>query len=791
MASSRANSDQSAPLLTQDLQPSTAVGFQQQGTVDWTRVMSGSVKFSVDVLSRLSKAGVETFTVYAARAIFSNVKLGPNGELRLHRALDTLGAFPSFGKALWFGFGVKHIIWSMQESAEGLNCIGICACLAEGYSTLVAAKVVRELFLLYNPPAELTPALRQWVALVESSAGLLASSEFGLVLHGLTKLFIEDGHFSLRCSGSPKDIALVLKEVFEVSAGRLDRLFLSGGADCAWIASVAHWLLDLRVEVQDQDGTIIYRPDGTRSESSLDSQVIITYYQGHSSELLRVNGKHYAIPRGRLLIKYSEHGDIMSFGRVSWGSCLVDTFGSPMRLLLGSQARITGACLGSAARIFLTAMNDNKQQIDFEKNMAWSHTFSPVAESSYGRGFCLLARRLLPELSQNPVLYLTMEAAFNKEYLEAAQQYSQCYTSLEYLCSCIKCGKNMERESEDTTFCLPILISTICTLVRAMSTITIQKDLELQPTRSGLESLYWAQRARGCMPEDSDSDPTYDPVVDGLLKSWPERTLTLAQILFAGREHDKRSFGAVAASHSGLCFCLNTLTEITSDPQRACVVIVVSGKIEWNGFLYDMVRDQEQDTAIIAEKSDWRIGYNALSMTTIKSYDGLTDSSTPGLDAELIIEEQHPENTSISATYRVSSVAFPGRSFSLGAADIWEKLNFAFTPASCEGKKCESLDGFQSVLVKGEGFLLPTPDSQATCLPIMRVLPAKDISVWVALSQLILPKADISMFKDPVFYFHRLQGKQCVRCCVMNTENAGISSGRRPEDRCVSIITSI
>ncbi|KAH7168332.1 hypothetical protein DER46DRAFT_679623 [Fusarium sp. MPI-SDFR-AT-0072] len=371
--------------MSQDLQPSTAVGFQQQGTVDWTRVLSGSVTFSVDVLSRLSKAGVEAFTIYTARAIFSNVKIGPNGELRLHRALDKLSAFPSFGKALWFGFGVKNIIWSLQESTEGLNCLGICACLTEGYSTIVGAKIIRELFLLYNPPAELTPALRQWLALVESSAGLLASSEFGLVLHGLTRLCLRDGLCNLQYSGSPKDIALVLKQVFEVSTGRVDRLFLSGGADCAWIAAVAHWLLDLRVEVQDQDGTMIYRPDGTR----------IAYDEG-----------------------------------------------------------------------------------------------------------------------------------------------------------------------QDTTFCLQLLIQTICTLVS--------------------ESLYWDQ---------GHVVPDLDPVVHGLLKSWPAcGSLMLAQMLFSGQQQ-VRVLGRdsiAATSHSGFCFCLNTLTEITSDPQRACVVTVVPGKIEWNDFKYDM-----------------------------------------------------------------------------------------------------------------------------------------------------------------------------------------------------------
>ncbi|KAF5538900.1 hypothetical protein FPHYL_12413 [Fusarium phyllophilum] len=665
MAAPRGNSGQSAPLLSQDVQPSTAVGFQQQGTVDWTRVMSGSVTFSVDVLSRLSKAGVEAFTIYAARAIFSNVKLGPTGELRLHRALDKLTAFPSFGKALWFGFGVKHIIWSMQESTEGLNCLGICACLTEAYSTTVAAKVIRELFLLYDPPAELTPALSQWAALVESSGGLLASSEFGLIFHGLTKLCLRDGRRNVRHNGSPKDIALVLKEVFEVSVGRLDRVFLSGGPDCAWIAAVAHWLLDLRVEVQDQDGTVIYRPDGTRNESSTDAQIIITYYQEYSREILRVSRKHYVIPSGKLL--FGSLGSLpslefMSYGRVPWESCLVDTFGSPMRLLLGSQARSTGACLGSAARIFLASARDSEAHLDPSSMPGLEKYPSPISESSYGRGFYLLARRLLPELGQNAVLHQTMETAMNKGNLDAAQQFYE------------------GNEEGDSAFCLLTLILTICTLVRAMSTICMQQDLEVQPTRSGLESLYWAQQRGVRVPGDLD----YDPVVQDLLGPWPRYTLALAQMLFAGREYDRdpSDGSVVAASHSGLCFCLNTLTEITSDPQRACVVTVVPGKIEWNNFMYNMVCDQEQGAAFPAAQA----GHNALSMTTITTYDDLADSSTPGLNVELTIEEVFPEITRLSAIYRVSSTSFPGQNFSIGAAEIWERLNSAFTAASCEGK---------------------------------------------------------------------------------------------------------
>lgn len=760
--------------MSQDLQPSTAVGFQQQGTVDWTRVMSGSVTFSVDVLSRLSKAGVEAFTVYAARAIFSNVKLGPTGELRLHRALDKLTAFPSFGKALWFGFGVKHIIWNMQESAEGLKCLGICACLTEGFSTIVAAKVIRELFLLYDPPSELTPALRQWIALVESSGGLLASSEFGLVLHGLTKLFLRDSMSNLQGSGSPKDIALVLKQVFEVSAGRLDRLFLSGGTDCAWVAAVAHWLLDLRVEVQDQDGTIIYRPDGTRSQSSPDAQVIVTYHQGQSREALQVDRKHYVIQSGTLLFSHAQYQDLMSYGRVPWASCLVDAFGSPMRLLLGAQARITGACLGSTARIFHAILRDGEGHMEFSLMSNPRRCHPPISESSYGRGFYLLARRLLPELSESIVLDRAMEAAMNKAYVDATQQFCQCLTSLRQLCSCRACRLNEDDEGNDTTFCLLKLILTVCTLVRAMSAIFMEQELEIQPTRSGLEGLYHRQNIIA-----SQSD-----LVDhGLMKSWPaEGSLMLAQMLFAGRQHD-RDIGIVdpvATSHSGLCFCLNTLTDITSDPQRACVVRVVPGRIQWNNSLYDIMSDQ----ILKQEDTSERTGYDAVSMKVVTKYDDLDYASTPGLNAELIIEENIWATTSISATYRLSAAAFPGRYFSVGASHIWHELNGAFTAATCEGKVCESLNGFQTTLVQGDGLLTLT-DSPDLLPPIIRVLPAQDLSIWVALSQLMVPKPDDAN-GDMMALHHRLQGKQCVRCCILNTDKEA-----QRKMCCISIITSL
>ena len=330
----------------------------------------------------------------------------------MNKAIDSLSAFSSFRKVLWFGFGIKHIVRSMQDSAEGLACVAVCASLTEHYSTSVAGQILQELFLLHNPPVEYTPALRQWMSLVATSEGLLVSTEFGLILHGIARLFLKDDRWIRPSAGPPKAIAAVLKQIFEISRGGLDQLYVSGGADCSWIAAVSHWIFDLRVELRDQNDNIVYRPDGTKNKSSADAQIIITYSEHNEPGSIQVTRKHYAIPSGKLLFTDDgmEHGSI-TYGRVSWETCLIDTFGKPMRLLLGPQARTFGNCLESAARFFLGNMRDEGYETDATYQSKDREALPPISCSSYGKGFCFQALELLPELNQIPALRQTMEAA--------------------------------------------------------------------------------------------------------------------------------------------------------------------------------------------------------------------------------------------------------------------------------------------------------------------------------------------------------------------------------------------
>ena len=143
-------------------------GLQQQGSVDWGRVTGSVVNFAVDFLVRLSNAGIETLTIIAAETVLANMKLGPNGEKHAIDAVTRLKSFSTLHKALYFGFGADQAIRQLVQSAQGLNCVTVCAALIEFYSVVDSAKTLRALLVSTDAPPRLTPSLKQWIALVEA-----------------------------------------------------------------------------------------------------------------------------------------------------------------------------------------------------------------------------------------------------------------------------------------------------------------------------------------------------------------------------------------------------------------------------------------------------------------------------------------------------------------------------------------------------------------------------------------------------------------------------------------------
>lgn len=135
--------------------------FAQQGSVDWVSLSNSTLGFSVEILSRFSKAGVEMITVAVGQAIFSTFVVPSAGQKRVTDAVAKLKVFSSYGNVLWFGFGIKHVVRTLCETEQGATCAAICACLSVSYDLSLASQVLKALTDEYMTPGTLTPALSQ------------------------------------------------------------------------------------------------------------------------------------------------------------------------------------------------------------------------------------------------------------------------------------------------------------------------------------------------------------------------------------------------------------------------------------------------------------------------------------------------------------------------------------------------------------------------------------------------------------------------------------------------------
>ena len=81
--------------------------FAQQGSVDWVALSNSSVQFSVAVLARLSRAGIDAFTLQFGRAICSSFSLEPHAQERIYDAIVKLKKYGSYQDIIWFGLASR------------------------------------------------------------------------------------------------------------------------------------------------------------------------------------------------------------------------------------------------------------------------------------------------------------------------------------------------------------------------------------------------------------------------------------------------------------------------------------------------------------------------------------------------------------------------------------------------------------------------------------------------------------------------------------------------------------
>jgi hypothetical protein len=576
--------------------------FAQQGSVDWVSLSQSTLGFSVEILSRFSKAGVEMITVAIGQAIFSTFVVPSEGQKRIADAVGKLKVFSSYGNVLWFGFGIKHVVRTLCETEQGATCAAICACLSVSYDPLLACQVLKALTDEYMTPGTLTPALSQWGSLLRVCAGAVGDSQFPMLVEGFSRLVVGTSsgctRRPLHAATTAKSLAGALKELSKVSNGTLRSVTFEGGVDCGWLAAVAQWLLCLRIEIFDDSGSCLY--SNTTSDNSYAQ---VTIYQ-HSAVVKKSPGakiikRSYFVPPGSLWFNFLDKDrmkglpltHIFSCGRSEWDHILGDTFGGALDILVCPEnAR-------KLAEFFCSGFQPGHGSDQLE--MASLNSLGDATIDEYPsrrRAFLKFAACRLPELGT--VLQVAER--------DQGQIYTTSFTTgrfvkaLAEICNCSRCSTGSE--TGKTMFCLPKVGAIIYEFLWILSWLDI--DSSVKPSSTGLLTLYY-----------STSRQVEDPIMMRNFHWLPMRATLMT--LFTGSDYGEGIAADVSAiSDSGICIYYTCLRDPNVGPSQLLRYRVVLGHIERNGCTYQKISDPKQRDRILPDEDALSYSISMFGPTT-------------------------------------------------------------------------------------------------------------------------------------------------------------------------------
>ena len=776
-----------------NISDSALASFPQQGTVDWIKLGKTGVTATVEILSRVSAAHVDPFTLTVAQAIADQYKLSSTGKARMNECLRSLKSYASLDGALWFGFGRKHVVHILASTSQGICTIALCGGLAEVLSPEVVASVLDELPATYEAPTYLRPSLLQWSALVSNCSGVVSTSNFGLVaehfmgldgggilpLTGLAKELVgknlgsQMGH--LRDCGQPKDVARALHAIGKLSSGNLVSIELRGGAICGLLAALAYWFLGLAIEIR-KGGTLLYR---SVSEDH-PVQVLVTYAatEAEPSFLdMQLASQSYHVCnissflQGRSLNQHDE-GLIMA-GRIPWDKAIQTTFGAVGQELLNADFHLS-QILGNGARILGALANSESNNLGISSSM-FRNDYNPFEkvvvhnEESHGKGLIHSAIEQFPELASLDMH--SMEECLENPLAKACEEYERAITRLAMLCNCTNCqgDKRWADAKRYKRFCIPSLAQFV--LVTARNLALVHPEKSLRPHRAGLECLYGLVGYLPKVPDNSSLElENQRPNSIVLLNTIAMvQVFQTAELIFTGRleradAQNKANMVPPAYTANGMTIYLDLLREFSDSPGAAAIVHVVPGNLGLeSGRTYSIARDLDRRG---------EVRYSATNYQPQSSIPSSMDTSSDELAVNLVLKES-VAGLFVEFCFTLADTPL----CSIGPTELLHNLAHMSYSVDCSRYQCRELNKpLDSVYtVDGEGTVDPKADVEAGRLVVIRRLQGSAIARTVALNQVAtFPEDDWKSRGKPWQSFKNevrrenilLRLDECWSCCI-------------------------
>jgi ankyrin repeat protein len=653
----------SGPLI-----PAGSGSFEQSGQLDWVSLSRSTFGFGLDLLVRLSKAEISPATIIIGQIACNRFEIKPEAQKRINDAFSSLKSFSSYGKLVWFGFGVKSIIKDLADSEYGVACVALCACMSLSYDAFYVAEVLRQICKDSGTPPDIVPSVHQWKLLVQMCAGSVSSSGFPTLLEGLRRLVQPRLGVSFQRPAPREALAKAIGALADVSKGKLASVTIAGGLDCIWLAAISEWLLALDVEIRlsssNSDG-LVYR-SSANDHRYLPAVTIIFVSANEQSIQL---SKCHIVPEGSRFLKAPEPDD-SSFrgGRSEWTDILTDTFGACLDVLLkGKIQQHFALLLFHASRLaeecYRYGPADCSTELGRIDNSFPFRRFNFSHPSSRGEGFLKYGAKRLPELAA--IINTLGQPA---HWTDENARWEDSIDKITLECMCKRChdGKT-QNNVYPPQYCLDLIAETIFTFIWMLSVSEV--DSAVKPSAYGLQLLYEMHRGNSSRRSKqihwNYTQPAYFPTngVDIL-------TATLA--VFSGSNVGEATVGKEpsALSRDGICVYFKSFNDLNLPPEEATVVRVVAGSISFEGVKYERIRDLMSD-----------------DQRSSRNYE-------PQLSYDLVVEED-PQYGSLAAAYRIS---FGGRSHEslIGLTGLQQAIGNAIrAPIKCGGSCSNSTSSNQ------------------------------------------------------------------------------------------------
>ncbi|KAI9691996.1 MAG: hypothetical protein M1820_009614 [Bogoriella megaspora] len=590
-------------------------GFSTSGVISWNSLVDTTFSTTIGVLSRISAAGVDPYTVVVGQALGSQFQLTRLGRRRITDALEMLPSFRATGNALSFGFGVNHLVRVMARSEQGISCLLLCGSLAECYPIEYAAEILIEMVKTTQAPADLRPSILQWKALLEACAGIFSLTRFSSLLDGFMRLhpsypvlfspFVSSPiglNPSERCS-SPADLASAILALAQISRDDLASITIVGGADAGFLAAVAERYFQFALEIKDEaTGDTLYLK---RLESDF-VQVTILFTKSHAKDTPQIQLTERTVRlRDAASVMYTDE-DRKTYlsGRTEWKDVLTTLFGSTFRRAAGYQETF-GASIGYLACIvaYISSTAEGPWPATTERRVHREAVAYLAAEST-GHNLINVILTYMPELIP---FQEAMEKSSQENFSRARQTLQRQIASLRMACQCRQCHAcSSLPESEQKSFdkhCLVFLLFTIVRIGQIMS--LVENPLNILPSKEGLSRLYGGIY-KDALGHHLDQHSDENRVIESFLFQGTKTKSTVCHILpevlaiYSKRGPDLSGLGLTSdrwdnvCAHSnsdGICVYWKALAE-SSGGHLTTRLMVIPGRIELEGKLYSHMIDR-------------------------------------------------------------------------------------------------------------------------------------------------------------------------------------------------------